>query len=47
MISSIVWLILIQSGYINPENAPWEIYLPICVIEIVVYFKLLTKWGDK
>ena len=47
MISSIVWLILIMTGYINPEQAPWEIYLPICAIEIAVYFKILTKWGSK
>lgn len=47
MISSIIWLIMIQTGYINPDYAPWKIYLPICLIEVVVYFKLLTKLGEK
>ena len=47
MISSIIWLIMIQAGYFNPDCAPWKIYLPVCLIEVVVYFKLLTKWGEK
>lgn len=47
MISSIIWLILIHIGYINPEQAPWKIYLPVCLVEVVVYFKLLTKLGEK
>lgn len=47
MISSLIWIILIQIGYINTEQAPWKIYLPVCLIEIIVYFKLLTKWGEK
>ena len=46
MISSIVWIILIQAGYINPYYAPWSVYLPVCLVETVVYFKLLTKWGE-
>ena len=46
MISSIVWLIMVQAGYINPDYAPWKIYIPICLIEVVVYFKCLTKWGE-
>lgn len=45
MISSLIWIILIQIGYINTEQAPWKIYLSVCLIEIVVYFKCLTKWG--
>lgn len=47
MISSIIWLIMVQTGYINPDCAPWKIYLPICLIEVVVYFKLLIKWGEE
>ena len=46
MISSIVWLILLHMGKINPDHAPWEIYLPIAFIEIVVYLKLLPKVTD-
>lgn len=45
MISSIIWLLLIQLNKINPDYAPWLIYLPICLVEVVVYFKCLTKWG--
>ena len=47
MISSIIWLVLLQAGVINSEHAPWIVYLPVCLIEIVVYFRCLTKWGDK
>lgn len=47
MISSIIWLILLQMGRINPEQAPWEVYLPICLIEVVLYFRCLTKWGEE
>lgn len=46
MISSIIWLIMIQAGYINPDCAPWKIYLPVCLIEVIVYFRCLTKWGE-
>jgi hypothetical protein len=46
MISSLLWIILVQVGYLNPEHLPWKIYLPVCLIEIIVYFKLLTKWGE-
>ena len=46
MISSLIWIILIQMGYINPDYAPWKIYLPVCLVEIVIYFKCLTKWGE-
>jgi len=46
MISSIIWLILVQLGYINAEKAPWDIYLPIAFVELVVYLKLLPKIAD-
>ena len=46
MISSIIWLILLDLGYINPDKAPWKIYLPIAFIEIVVYLLSLPKIAD-
>jgi hypothetical protein len=46
MISSIVWLYLYKIGEINPDKAPWKIYLPIVFIEIVVYLKLFPKILD-
>ena len=46
MISSIIWLILLQIGKINPEHAPWRIYIPVCLIEVIVYFKCLAKIKD-
>lgn len=47
MISSLIWIILIQIGYLNPDCAPWKIYLPVCLVEIVVYLRSLTKWGKE
>lgn len=50
MISSLVWLYLLQIGRINPDSAPWLIYLPICFVELVGYWLLLPKvcdWLDK
>lgn len=46
MISSIVWLYLYQIGIINPDKAPWKIYLPIAFIEVVVYLYSLPKVTD-
>ena len=46
MISSIVWLIFLHMGKINPDRAPWKIYLPIVFIEIVVYLKSFPKILD-
>lgn len=46
MISSIVWLILLHMGYINPDSAPWEIYLPIAFIECIVYLLSLPKIAE-
>ena len=46
MISSIVWIMLVEKGVINSDSAPWEIYLPIAFIEIVVYLKSLPKVTD-
>ena len=46
MISSIVWLIFLSMGKINPDHAPWDIYLPVAFVELVVYLKLLPKIAD-
>lgn len=44
MISSIIWLVLLYFNYINPDNAPWKIYIPIVIVEIAIYFRMLFKW---
>ena len=46
MISSIVWLILLQAGIINGEHAPWLIYVPLCLLEILIYIMSLPKICD-
>ena len=46
MISSIVWLILLEAERIDPDHAPWIIYLPIAFIECVVYLLSLPKIAD-
>ena len=50
MISSIAWLILLHMGKINADHAPWKIYLPLVLVEVVVYLYSLprvTDWIDK
>lgn len=50
MISSIVWLILLDMEKIDSDCASWEIYLPIAFVEVVVYLFSLPKiadWLDK
>lgn len=46
MISSIVWLYLYKIGFIDPDHAPWKIYLPIALVEVVVYLYSLPKVTD-
>ena len=46
MISSIIWLIFLELGKIDPDHAPWKIYLPIAFIECVVYLLSLPKIAD-
>lgn len=46
MISSIVWLILLHMDYINPDKAPWKIYIPIVTVELIVYMLSLPKIAD-
>ena len=43
MITSLIWLMLLEAGKINPDNAPWLIYIPVCIVEIVVYVISLPK----
>ena len=47
MISSIIWIILIKLGTIEPQNAPWEIYLPVLFVEYVLIIIFLPKALDK
>lgn len=47
MISSIVWLILIELGKIDPQNAPWKIYLPVLLVEFILIIIFLPKFLDK
>ena len=46
MISSIVWLYLLYNGFIQEGHAPWEIYIPIALVEVVVYLYSLPKIAD-
>lgn len=46
MITSVMWLILIAMGKINGEHAPWLIYVPLCLLEIVIYIMSLPKFCD-
>ena len=46
MISSIVWLYLLYIGYIKAGHAPWNIYIPIVTIELIVYLFSLPKIAD-
>lgn len=47
MVSSLTWLTLIFMGVIDPEHAPWIIYIPVATIEVLLYFYLLFRYGDK
>lgn len=47
MISSIVWLYLLDIGKINPDHAPWRIYIPVVILEVFIYTKILPKICDK
>jgi len=46
MISSIIWIVLVMQDKIDAQHAPWDIYLPIVFVELVVYLKLLPKIAD-
>lgn len=47
MVSSLTWLTLIFMGEIDPEHAPWIVYIPVVMIEVLLYFYLLFRYGDK
>ena len=47
MISSLIWLLLIKLGIINPVHAPWNIYIPALIFEAVVYWLVIPKVLDK
>ena len=46
MISSLIWLFLIYIGFINPDKAPWKIYIPAVLLETIILFVLLPKVCD-
>lgn len=46
MFSSLIWLILLQMHYLDSEHAPWKIYLPIVIIEMIIYLLSLPKIGN-
>ena len=49
MISSIVLLILLQTKVIDPNISMsfWKVYIPVCFLEIVIFFNVLLKWEQK
>ena len=47
MISSLIWLLLIKLGTIDPIHAPWEIYLPLVIFEAIMCYIFLPKILDK
>ena len=47
MISSLVWLALIKLEVIDPIHAPWEIYIPSLIVEVILDCIFLPKVLDK
>ena len=47
MISSIVWLILIYFEKLDPQNAPWKVYIPVLLVEFILIIIFLPKVLDK
>ena len=47
MISSLIWLLLIKLGVIDPIHAPWEIYIPALIVEVIMDCIFLPKILDK
>jgi hypothetical protein len=47
MLSSIIVLLLQFMGIIQPEISMefFKYYIPVCILEIVIYFNVLSKWG--
>lgn len=47
MLSSIVWLVLIQTGRITSNIVNWSIYIPVTMFECALYFKCMQKVCDR
>ena len=47
MISSLIWLLLIKLGVIDPIHAPWEVYIPSLIFEAIMYCIFIPKVLDK
>ena len=49
MISSIIMLILIHLKLVKPlvTELPYQVYMVVCTIEVLVYFKILFYFGDR
>ena len=47
MISSLIWLLLIKLGVIDPVHAPWKIYIPALIFEVIMDCIFLPKIMDK
>ena len=47
MISSLIWLLLIKLGVIDPIHAPWEIYIPSLIFEAIMYCIFIPKILDR
>lgn len=49
MISSIIMLILLHLKIVKPlvTELPYQLYIVVCAIEVLVYFKILFYFGDK
>ena len=47
MLSSITVLLLQFMGIIQPAISMgfFKYYIPVCILEIVIYFNVLSKWG--
>ena len=49
MISSIIMLVLLHLKIVKPlvTELPYQVYMVICAIEVLVYFKVLFYFGDR
>ena len=47
MISSVIWLLLIKMRIINPVSAPWDVYIPALIFEVILDCIFLPRILDK
>lgn len=49
MISSIIMLILIHLKIVKPlvTELSYQVYIVVCAIEVLIYFKILFYFGDR